>query len=105
MLDQKIKTCAYCGITENEFLMLRQVKDNMNLPGLTIDHVDPYGPDTDANKVWACVRCNLTKNHTFNFSEMCEIGLKYIRPVWKRVALAKIKQLQEGLLKGEILPL
>ncbi len=82
------RVCAYCDITELEYILLRTKKDGV--PALTRDHVDAEIKTLVNNMAWSCFRCNIVKNHTFNAEEMREIGQKYVRPVWLRIAEAKV---------------
>ena len=90
-LDDK-RVCSYCDITEGQYRLLRTQKDQPLT--LTRDHIDPNNPTLKQNNAWACNRCNLVKNHTFNFEEMREIGQLYIRPMWRRIAAKKVEDLE-----------
>lgn len=85
------RTCAYCDITEKLYRLLKTAKDQPVT--LTNDHVDPDKP-LRGNQAWSCTRCNLVKNHTFNFEDMREIGQKYIKPMWKKIAEKKLEEIK-----------
>lgn len=88
------RRCAYCGISEKEYRELMDHKDHVKT--LTKDHVDAYNKKT-TKKVWACIRCNLIKNHTFNYEEMKEIGKKFVRPIWESTAKKRGVKLSKAL--------
>lgn len=87
------RICVYCDITEAQYRLLKAEKDQPLT--LTKDHIEAWKPVGKGSvTAWACCRCNLVKNHTFNFDEMREVGQKYIKPMWKRIAQKKLEDLR-----------
>lgn len=82
------RVCEYCGITEKEYRELRTTGDGPLT--LTKDHTIPKAKGGGGSrKAWACIKCNLIKNHTFTYEEMLVIGKTIVGPLWKSIANKK----------------
>lgn len=64
--------CRYCGIRCSD----PADPDRLAATRLTLDHVDPWGPDTAANLVVACRRCNGIKRDR----TPAEAGMVLLKP-------------------------
>jgi len=72
--------CAYCGITEENWLLLNPQRRTKRL---TIDRKDNNIGYLFENMTLACDTCNKIKNDILSFDEMKEIAQKYIKPKWQ----------------------
>jgi len=75
--------CDYCDIPEE---LLGKLIDSHNnaRTRLTIDCMDNDVGYAKGNVVFACNRCNNTKNNFFDHDTFREIAQKYIKPVWEK---------------------
>ncbi len=84
------KKCQYCGITENQLVVLNSKPDIVNKrystrgKSLEIDRkIASEKYDNIENLAWSCYWCNNAKTDTFTAEEFQEIG-KAIGEVWKK---------------------
>jgi len=80
------KICVYCGILEKDLWIW---VDNFNdhAKRLTIDCKDNEKGYVLDNIVLACECCNMIKTNILTFSEMQEIGQRFIKPKWEMLKL------------------
>lgn len=69
------KICVYCGITEQQ---LRFCEHPSGKQRLSIDRINNKNPYTINNLALACMTCNSVKSNYFSYTEMLEIGDKFI---------------------------
>lgn len=82
--DSQERRCVYCDLLEEDLWIWRD-HFKSNSARLTIDCKDNLAGYTFENIVLACERCNLMKGNLLSFSQMREIGQKYIKPIWKKI--------------------
>jgi len=78
--DSQETKCVYCGVFLSELgnqddSQLKKFKNT-----LSIDRKDNNKGYSVDNMVLACIRCNFIKGDFFTFSEMKEIGKRYVKP-------------------------
>jgi len=78
------KKCVYCDLSEKDLWVWRDYfKSNSNR--LTIDCKHNLLGYQLENIVLACERCNLMKGNLLSFSQMKEIGQRYVKPIWEKI--------------------
>lgn len=77
-------TCAYCGVSLEQFLSVRHLmtgsaKDTQTL---TIDRCDSLKPYAEGNIVMSCYLCNNLKGYFFTSKDFREIAREYVTPYY-----------------------
>ena len=85
--ENAAKKCHYCGITENEIMVLMTKYPNLTKRNrgkkLEIERKEPDKPySITKNLVFSCYWCNNAKTDTFTEDEFLLIGSK-IREIWQ----------------------
>lgn len=87
------KTCAYCGIKEQDFIPVwgKFYAGNRGAK-LEPDHKDNDFRNNDIdNLCWACCICNCAKSDKLTHQEMQEVGA-VIRRIWEKRAASEDKK-------------
>ena len=76
--------CHYCGLPIE---LLEKFNERYNTKGVrfTIDCKDNDMGYVKGNIVLACDKCNTMKSNYIPYETMCEIGEKYIKPIWESI--------------------
>ena len=76
--------CVYCDIEEKELYLWKKIVGG-RFRRLTVDCKENKIGYVKGNLVLACDKCNLMKADILTYSEMREIGQKYVKPKWLNV--------------------
>lgn len=73
--------CIYCGIRVERMTVKDRGKKLSKR--LSVDRINNDKGYEKGNLALACLRCNFIKSNLLSFSEMKEIGEKYLKPKWQ----------------------
>lgn len=77
--DIKLGDCDYCGVSELLLKFYCKVM-SINTPWMSIDRKNNELGYSKENCVSSCYLCNKIKGSFFTYTEMKDIGEKYVRP-------------------------
>lgn len=80
-------TCAYCGVSLEQFLSVRHLMSGSakTTQTLTIDRCDSLRPYAEGNIVMCCYLCNYLKGFFFTAEEFGEIAREYVTPYYAQL--------------------